>query len=233
MTSAVASSIIQKAYQNAGKIPRGGTPTSAQQTDALSTLYDVIAFEVTKGLKLWLQSESAVTLTSGQGTYSFYPSGNITITKPLRILDVVYVDSSGATRPLVIISRDEWLRTTNRSQTGSVNQAFVEKLYDRLNLNLWYVPDTSAALGSVRVTVAGQATLPSSLSDTIAFPPEWGLFWQWRLGQELATGMPQEIIARCDQMVGVYRESLEGFDVEEAPTYFTVDTQGETGSGFR
>lgn len=228
----IASAIIQKAYQNAGKIARGGTPSAAQSSDALSTLSDVIAYEVTKGLKLWLETEVSVTLAAGQQLYSFYPSGTTPQVRPLRVKEATYVDSGGSVRGLSPLSREEWNRMPNRSGTGSVNQYFVEKLYDRLNLYLWNVPDTVSATGVVKVVLANEGTLPALTSDNVRFPVEWGVFLQWRLAQELVTGMPAEIVMRCDQMTAVYREQLEDQDVEEAPTYFTVNSQGRTGSQF-
>lgn len=232
MTTTVASAIIQKAYQNAGKIARGATPSSAQQTDALSTLYDVIAFEVTKGLKLFLETETTITLVSGQTTYSIYPTGSVSQVRPLRVKEAAYWDSTGAIRPLTPLSREEWTRQSGRSGSGAVSQYFVEKLYDRLNFNCWHTPDAVAATGTVRAVLANQGSLPAALTDDVRFPPEWNIFLQWRLAQELAVGMPQEILSRCDAMAQNYREQLEGFDVEDAPVFFTVDTQGMSGSKF-
>ena len=154
------------------------------------------------------------------------------MTKPLRVKEAAYWDSTGSIRPLTLISREEWTRQPGRNRPGAVVQYFVEKLYDRLNINFWNTPDTVAATGTVRVVLANQASLPANLTDDVKFPVEWGLFLQWRLGQELTTGMPQDTVARCDQMTAIYREQVEAFDVEDAPTFFTVDTQGVTGSRF-
>lgn len=230
--STVASDIIQKAYQNAGKIARGATPSPAQLLDGLSTLNDVIAYEGTRGLKLWLEMEVAVTLVSGQQMYSFYPSGSVSQVRPLRVKEASYVDAGGAVRRLTPIAREEWTRMPNRSGTGAVTMYYTEKLYDRLNLYCWLTPDAIAAAGKMLVVLANQGTVPSTVAGDARFPPEWALFLQWRIGQELATGMPQEVVGRCDQMTAVYREQLEAFDVEDAPTFFTIDTQGNWGSKF-
>lgn len=230
--STLASAVIQKAYQNAGKISRGGTPSAAQYADALSTLSDIIAYEATKGLKLWLETEVSLTLVAGQQKYSFMPSGSVSQVRPLRVKEASYADSGGAVRDLTPISRSEWTSSTNRTQTGSVTQYFAEKLYDRLNLYLWFIPDATAATGTIRVVLANEGTLPVLISDDTKFPVEWALFLQWRLSAELATGMPPDVIMRCDQMTSLYRDQLENQDVEEAPTFFTLDTQGSYGSKF-
>jgi hypothetical protein len=230
--STVASVVIQKAYQNAGKIARGGTPSSAQNTDALSTLQDIVAYEGTKGLKLWLETEATITPVAGQQLYSFYPSGSVPQVRPYRVKEASYTDSGGSVRNLDPISRSEWTGQPNRSGQGAVTQYFVEKLYDRLNFYCWLTPDTVAATGTILVVLANQPTSPLLISSDTMFPAEWALFLQWRLAQELTTGMPQDIVGRCDQMTMMYREQLEAFDVEEAPTFFTVNTQGSVGSRF-
>ena len=230
--STIASVVIQKAYQNAGKIPRGGTPSSGQQADGLSTLTDIVAFEGTKGLKLWLETEVAVTPVANQQLYSFYPSGTAPQVRPYRVKEASYTDSGGSVRNLDSISRQEWTGQPNRSGTGAITQYFVEKLYDRLNVYLWLTPDSVAATGTLLFVLANQPTAPLLVSSDTMFPAEWALFLQWRLAQEVGTGMPQEIVARCDQMTAMYREQLEAFDVEDAATYFTVNTQGSVGSKF-
>ena len=232
MTTTVASAIIQKAYQNAGKVARGLTPSPVQLLDALSTLSDIIAFEVTKGLKLWLETEVTVSLVAGRQAYSFRPGGDVSMVRPLKIKEASYVASGGAVRALTPVSREEWNRQPNRSGSGQVTQYFSEKLYDRLNLYCWLTPDTVAATGHLLVVLANQGSLPLTVTSDTRFPPEWSLFLQWRLGQELATGMPQEITMRCDQMALTYREHVEAFDVEEAPTRFAIDTQAQSWSKF-
>jgi hypothetical protein len=44
--------------------------------------------------------------------------------------------------------------------------------------------------------------------------------------------MPEAIIQRCTGKAEVFRQKLEGWDVEDAPTYFQPDTQWLTGSRF-
>lgn len=228
----IAATVIQKAYQNAGKIQRGGFPSTGQLADGLSTLQDIVAYEGTRGLKLWLETEVPITLMAGKQSYSFMPGGDISQIKPYRVKEASYVDSGGAVRPLTPVSREEWTMLTNRQSQGAINQYFVEKLFDRMNVYFWYIPDAPTAQGKVLIVLANQAQSPVLFASDTRFPPEWALFLQWRLAQELATGMSQETVTRCDQMTGMYREQLEGFDVEEAPTYFTVDTQGRMGSSF-
>ena len=46
---------------------------------------------------------------------------------------------------------------------------------------------------------------------------------RWALADELSTGQPQAIMDRCERKATAYRQALEDWDVEDAPTSFTPD----------
>lgn len=225
MTSMVASSIITKAYQDAQKLARYASLSADQLADGLDRLNDLINLWQTQGLKLFLESETIVPLVAGQQLYSFMPGGTVDMARPLEVKEAAYWDSSSNARPLIGISREEWTRLSNRTATGSVNQYFVEKLYDRMNLYLWNIPDTTAATGTVHVVLRQQATNPATTSASVLFPPEWAIALRWGLADELSTGMPDSVQQRCQVRAQAYREALEAWDVENVETYFQPDTR--------
>ena len=65
-----------------------------------------------------------------------------------------------------------------------------------------------------------QALAPISLDETVSFPVEWYMALRWALADDLATGQPQLIMERCERKAAAYREMLEDWDVEDAPTFF-------------
>lgn len=219
MTTNTAQAIIEKAYADSMKLPRGGTLTTAQLTDGLERLQDVVNTEAVLGLKLFLETEVSVTLVAGQQLYSFRPGGSVNVPRPLRLKDVTYVGTGNDSRPLIPLSRSDWAAMPARGETGSVSQFFQERLYDRVNLYLWNIPDTSAAAGTLRVTLhAPAATL--TLSTTTAFPPEWVMYLRWALTADLASGMPVEVVQRAEGKAAQYRKILEDFDVEDVAVRF-------------
>lgn len=222
-----ATAIITKAYRDAQKLARGASLSSDQLTDGMEIMNDLINLWQTQGCKLFLETEETVTLTAGQQDYSFMTAGDVNISRPLEIKEAVYWDSSSNSRPLVKISREEWLRLPNRTATGSVNQYFPETLYDRLVLWLWNIPDATAAAGTVKVVLRNQATNVAAGSDNIRFPPEWAAALRWGLADELASGMPDPVVQRCQQRAAAYREALEAWDVEGAEVYFQPDARAQ------
>lgn len=231
MTTNTASAIIAKAYADANKLSRGASPSAAQQTDGLDRLNDIINFEQVRGLKLFLEFEAVVTLVANQQTYSFMPGGSYSIARPLRILTAAYWDTQNNVTPLTVMARQDWATLTSRTTKGRPNQFFPERLFDRMNMHLWLVPDTEAATGTVHATLHAQATNPT-ISAATGFPIEWVMFLRWALAADLATGMPQEVIARCEAKARDAREVLENFDVEEAQTRFQPNYAIMQGSGF-
>lgn len=224
--------VIEKAYIDAAKLPRGGTPTAVQYLDGLERLNDLINLEQTQGLRLWLEEEYTLLLTAGKQRYSFSPTGDVVMAKPLRVKQASFREPGGNYRPLIPISREEWTRLANREAAGAVTQYFVEKHADEMSVYLWNVPNAVAAAGSVKLVIHSQSTNPASINAQTSFPLEWVAFLRWALAADLSTGMPDGLMQRCEAKAAIAKVALDGWDVEDAPTFFQPDTQWLSTSRF-
>lgn len=216
-------SIISDAYQDAGLIQQGDTPTSEQIVQGMRRLTDLINLWQTQGLKLWLNVDTSVTLTAGVGTYRFGPGYDVDMTKPLRVIEAYYRDLNGIRRPLVPLSWDDYIRLSQVTTTGAINSYFVNKQQSYLSVFFWLIPDATAATGTAHLLFQTQVTNFISVTETMNFPVEWRIALRWGLADELATGQPQAIMDRCQQRAITYRTMLEDWDVEDAPTSFAPD----------
>ena len=227
--------VIKYAMINAGLLADGTDPSSDNYANYMIRLNDLINFWQTQGLKLWLQTDLSITLVAGTALYSLYPSGTVAMTKPLRVVQGYFQDSAGTRRPLIPISREEYSRLSTVTQQGPITQYFVDKQYDRLNVSFWLVPDSTAATGTGHLIIQSQATNLVSLTDTIQFPQEWFIALCWGLADEICTGQPQAIMDRCQQRAMTYRDALENWDVEDAPTRFEPNliSTGYSAQGFK
>lgn len=233
-TFLTAQRIIRLAYRDAGVIQEGDEPNGEQYADGLTRLNDMVNLWQTQGLKLWLIQDLAVPLTTGKATYKLNPTGDVVMTKPLRVLQAYYMDSSNIRRPLVPLSWEEWTRLSQVTQTGQINSYFVDKQSTSLNISFWLVPDSTAATGSAHLITQTQVTNFVSLTDQSAFPMEWSMALRWGLADEVCTGQPQSIMDRCEKRAKAYREALEDWDVEDASTSFTPDQRSMYyGNSFR
>lgn len=215
--------IICDAMQDAGLLQDGDEPSSEQYAKYARRLRDVINLWQTQGLKLWLSVDTAVTLVAGQASYTFAPSGDVDMTKPLRVLQGYYLDSNAVRRPLNVLSWEEYLRLSQVTSTGAVNSYFVNKQQSQLVVHFWLTPDATAATGTAHVLLQTQVTNFTNLTDTLNFPEEWRMALRWGLADDICTGQPESIMARCAQRANAYRTALEDWDVEDAPTRFTPD----------
>lgn len=222
--------IITEGLREAGKLGQESDPTSPQLADGMNVLNDIINYEQTQGLKLWLDldvSIAAPILSAGTALYTLGPTGTVVLPgKPLRVLQGYYVDSSNNRRPIdPPMSREEYYRLSNVVNQGAVTSYYVDKQQNTLNVYLWNTPDAEAALGTVHLITQTQITNMISLTDALSFPQEWFIYLKWAFAEQKATGQPVAVINRCEQMAARYRIALEGWDVEDASTRFVPDSR--------
>lgn len=220
--------IINDAMHTIGKLGEGDTPNSQQLADNMRRLNDIINLWQTQGLKLFFQEEINVPLVVGQTLYVLGPAGPaVVMARPPRILQGYVVQVQGNNRrPLVILSRDEWERLSQvTGNNGTINSFMVDKQAIQTNLNLWPPPDSVEVLNTATFLMQVQAQNPVLLTDNTSFPQEWRIALMWGLADEISTGQPEVIMTRAERYAKKYREALEDWDVEDAPTEFNVDTR--------
>lgn len=222
-------SIIADAYLDAGLIQANQAPNAEQLAKGMRRLRDLINFWMTKGIKLWLNSEVEVPLVAGQAEYSFGPSGDVDMTRPLRTIEAYYLYAANNThRPLTQMAWKDYILlsqtgtlTTNR---GTITQYLIKKEQTFMKAVFWQCPDdTEADNGSVIMLLQRQVTSPLNLTEEMNFPIEWRMALHWGLADDLATGQPQAIMDRCQLKAEMYRTALEDWDVEDAPTRIAPD----------
>lgn len=225
---------MSDAYQDSGRNEQGQSADSEQLVIGMRKLTDLINLWQTQGLKLWLNVDTSVPLVSGQSRYTFTPAGDIAMTKPMRVLQGYYLDTSNVRRPLTVLSREEYFRLSQvTGNNGAVNSYYVEKLATLLAVNFWLTPDATAATGTAHVILQTQVTNFTNVTETMDFPAEWRIALRWGLADELATGQPQAIMDRCEKRATAFRQALEDWDVEDAPTRFQPSLEQYSSGVFR
>lgn len=229
--------IITDALVDAGKIQETDNPNSEQLASGMRRLRDLVNTWQTQGLKLFLNQDITVPLTAGKATYNFGPAGDVVMTKPLRVIQGYYLYTTGSIRrPFTPLAWNDYLTLgqagTATANQGPINSYFVDKQATQLAVTFWLCPDTTeAANGAAHLLMQIQAANPISLTETMAFPEEWRMALRWGLADEMATGQPQTIMARCQQRAQFYRAMLEDWDVEDAQTNFAPDQRSMYSTG--
>lgn len=234
MTANTAGAICQSAYEDAQRCSVGATINSGQMSRGIDRLNDIINLWATQGLKVWLQEDVPIPLTAGKGQYILSPTGDVVMTRPLQCLQGYYLTAQGVQQPLTVLSRQEYATLSQVNINAAISSYFADKQATFMAINTWNVPDTTAATGSVHVILRVACPNIAISTDNIAFPVEWVMALRWALADELSSGQSQTIMTRCTQRASAYRDALEGFDVEDAPTSFAPDQRtGYGGGSFR
>lgn len=221
--------IIRNALRDSGLLQEGDDPGGERLLDCMDRLNDLINLWQTQGIKLWLmQSLAAPALVAGQATYLLGPAGSGA--KQLKVLEAYFTDQNGISRPLDPLSWNTYGTLSNKNQTGPITSFFVDSQLLNTAITYWLVPDAGAALGSVQLLTKAYSPNLVNLTDSLVFPNEWFMALHWGLADEICTGQPQAIVQRCEQKALQYRTALEGFDVEEAPTSFAPNMEGQASS---
>jgi hypothetical protein len=217
--------IINDAMHDAGYLGEGEIPNSEQLATYQRRLCDIINLWQTQGLKLFLMQDLEVPLVSGQNLYTLGPGGDVDMTKPLQaIQSYVLVADSEVRRPTFMIAWEDWLSLSQvEANPGAINSVFVDKQALLLKVYVWQTPDDDEALNTLHLLIRTQATNPTNLEENVSFPQEWRIALRWGLANDICSGQPQAIMDRCERNAEKYRDMLENWDVEDAPTSFTPD----------
>jgi len=221
--------LISDAYFEAGKTARGESPSSEEYAYGMRRLNNLLNLIQADGLRLWLQFDLPITLTAGQNLYTLGPTGNVPMTKPTRVIEGYFEDTTpgiaanDVNRPLLPLSRNEWDNLSTFNAPGSVNSYFVDKQINTLNVYMWLTPDAQAATGFVHLVIQQQQPNVIQLTDQTMLGPEWFIYMTWELAQELSQGQPIAVQKKCQDNAMRYKAVVDGFDMEDTGTMFQPD----------
>ncbi len=219
--------IIHDAMHDAGLLGAGEVPNSDQLSNNLRRLCDIINLWQTQGLKLFTWTDLSIPLVVGQTNYTIGPGQTVDMTKPMRALQGYVLNTVGAIRrPLVPISWNDWMLLSQvTGNNGTINSFFVNKQATYLDVRFWNPPDALEATNTAHLLIQQQAANPINLEENVSFPQEWRIALRWGLADDICTGQPATIMARCKGNADTYRTMLEDWDVEDVQTRFTPSTQ--------
>lgn len=228
--------IVRQAMLNAGLLQPGNYPSSQALADYTSRLNDKFGVMQTQGQKLWLEEDLLVPLVQGQVLYTIGPGGNVDRVKPLRVKQGYYIEQSGTSRrPLgkdgTGLSRQEYKILSNPNEEGQIQEYYVDKQRDTLNVYFWLAPSAQAVLGEAHLIIHNQIDEVVNIKDVVDFPSEWSNALHWALAEEICTGQPEAITQRCERMAAKHVGMLQDWDVEDADTRFQPDQRMSLHSG--
>ena len=139
--------IIEEAYERIGLQPNAGYDIKTARR-SLNILFQEWA---NRGLHYLEVANNSITLVNGQATYTMYRSTGDGTSDATAIygvddiLEAVYRNSSSVDFPLTKINRSAYQGLSNKSDTGTPTQYFVQRFIDKVTITLYLTPGSTEA----------------------------------------------------------------------------------------
>lgn len=164
--------VITGALRKLGVLPSGGTPTSAQISDASDALNAIVKAFQADGMPLWKINSTAFTVTSGTSTYVIGPSLTVNAPKPLRVIHAFYTVSGSVPVSMNVYNRYDFFELPiSTTITGVPVNLYYQPLRTSGSIKLWPTPSDSTTV----ITIHYQSPYEDmdAATDDFDFPSEW------------------------------------------------------------
>ena len=139
--------IITEAYERIGRFDYSGNDIKTARR-SLNIMFQEWA---NRGLHYWQVKNNSITLVDGQSVYTMYRStsdGTSDATAVYGVDDILeasYRNSSNVDTPLTKINRSAYQGLSNKTQTGTPTQYFVQRFIDKVTITLYLTPGATEA----------------------------------------------------------------------------------------
>lgn len=212
-------SIINDALSNVGALGPGKSASGVMRDHAAQALNRVVKALDAEGKFLWRVTRRSLTLTDGTASYDLTASNTdvIEVDGPLN-----YRTSNSATNrtPIEPMSRDDYMRITDRTIEGIPQRYFVEYTLPRtVNIIFWPTPDTTSAI--VEYSAVLRSDDYDDGDDTGSYPARWLNCLVYGLTAELAPAYKQpQLMATFRKLFLEERDRQMNAGDEKGPTIF-------------
>jgi len=139
--------IITEAYERVGRFDYSGNDIKTARR-SLNIMFQEWA---NRGLHYWEVGNNSITLVNGQSEYTMYRSSTDGTSDATAIygvddiLEAVYRNSSSVDFPLTKINRSSYQGLSNKTDTGTPTQYFVQRFINKVTITLYLTPGSTEA----------------------------------------------------------------------------------------
>ena len=200
-----AATIISASFDKIGI----ATPTTAQNTSALTSLNNMISLMGADFLPPYITRYSAA-LTIADAEYTIGSGGNFDTTRPLKIESAFLRDSSSYDHPLKIISAKDYNQIYNKSLTAAPECLYYQPEYPLGKLILDSAPEQAYDL---HMDMWVNFTEFAALSTSFALPNEYKAFFVYNLAVSLAEDWDRNVSKTLYAMAQESKNVIERLNV--------------------
>lgn len=205
--------IIEDALSILGAIAEGEPFTDDMKVRGARSL-NLMIKDWQKDVDLWIKTRGTLTAETDKESYTMGSSGDFT-TRPLRILDMQFSQSSGDI-PMNAYTREEYFELSLKSSPGTPTNFYYDPQLTTGKLYVWPTL-ASGNSGSFKFTYARQVEDFDSSTDNPDFPQEWLLAITFGLAELLGHhygGLTDRIINKAATLkIGLQMWDEEGGSV--------------------
>jgi hypothetical protein len=181
--------IIQAALRALHVISPTESVSAPQAESAREALNIMIAQWSTQGLAVPYMTRETFTLTAGTSSYTWGIGGSFNSERPLKLVDNVFITSSGIDYPVALMGEGEYNAYSDKTLSGTPTRLFFDTTFALATVYLYPTPDSADTL-----TVSSQKlfTNYTGLTTAISLSPEYYGAMKWNLAIELCSDYEKE-----------------------------------------
>lgn len=164
--------IITEAYERIGRFDYSGNDIKTARR-SLNIMFQEWA---NRGLHYWEVGNNSITLVNGQSEYTMYRSSADGTSDATAIygvddiLEAVYRNSSSVDFPLTKINRSSYQGLSNKTDTGTPTQYFVQRFIDKVTITLYLTPGTTEAGNTINYYYVKRIQDAGAYSNNVDVP---------------------------------------------------------------
>lgn len=219
--------LVAAAMRKLAVIGDGQSPSATQLTNGTQALNAMLKGFTTKGMPLWVISETSITPTAS-ATYTMGVGQTINIPAPLKVTQVLRRTSSTSV-PLTVKSHYDYNLLSNFTNPGVPTSYWYEPLNQTGVLHVWPLPDTATIASSTLVVVYQRPFFDMvSGADTLDFPPYWHEAVIYGLAHRLSPefGIPLQDRQLLAKEADYFLSEALSFGTEEGSMFLAPDWGG-------
>lgn len=219
--------VIKGALRKLGALASGGTPSTAQTSDASDALNAIIKAVQADGMPVWAMASTSFTVSSGVGSYAVGPGLTVDVSAPpLKVVQAQRTLLGGENVPLDIKDRYDFnALPVNSTVIGTPVALYYQPLSSTTGgpigaINLWPNPSDSTTV----ITLDYQRPYSdmNSDADNLDFPSYWVMpliyLLAWTLAPEFGTPVNER--AELQKEALYWKEEALSYGTEEGSFYF-------------
>lgn len=221
--------VIKASLRKCGAIAQGDSPTADDLTNCAFALNVLLKRLMTKTYVLWSYKWITVSLTPvATASFTIGSTGVVTPDRELRVVQGWIRDPNGNDTPLQILSRQEYGMLTPKTTPGIPNSIYYDLQLGNGVLYTWPVINVTGYSIILSVQKPLEDISATVGTQNFELAQEWFDPLVWNLAFDIAPEYSVNLqkIQLLESRAMASLEEVANWTREEAPVFFTVNTEG-------